>query len=86
MEEGKEKLSNQFNQIASIVLAGVIGVLIAAPLALSYYRDYSLGVIILGLVGGLLVGYRRRRSRPFFYFCLVATLILSSLMFSSIDY
>lgn len=65
-----------FIRYANIVLGGLLGVLIAIPV--SSEAPFQL---ILGLVLGALVGYRRRDSRLFMYMTIVFVLILSSLIY-----
>lgn len=65
----------KFYEVASILLGGLTGLLIAIP--------SSKGLLtVLGLIVGLAIGYRRRKSRIFFYFSGLCVLILLSLIVS----
>lgn len=73
---------SRFREYASIVLGSLMGALIAMPVAAE--ANAALMLVPLGAVLGGLVGYRRRASTFFLYFCIVCILILSSvIMFES---
>lgn len=69
-----------FQQFSTILLAGITGVLILLPLGMSHSPEYLHWFALLGFSAGTLVGYRRRESRMFFYYCLAAVVMLSCLL------
>ena len=77
-----------FIAAATTLLGGVIGVLVALPVSTS---DFVRSKPFLGSLPGWIFfaifvalgmgsGYRRRHSRPFFYFSLLTVLVLASLL------
>ncbi len=70
-----------FYAIASIVMGAFVGLLIAIPITVSTTSRAVAGATLLGLpLLGLLSGYRRRHSRIFFYLCLIAIVVLSTIL------
>jgi hypothetical protein len=73
-----------FHELASIVLASFIGVLIVVPYATilvsNEQRALSLITLLTGAVVGFLVGKRRCKSRLFMYFCMLVVIILSTII------
>lgn len=75
--------SFSFQEVATTILGGFTGCLLALP----FLTADSPATIVYALVGtalGLMLGYRRRQSRFFFYVCLLSVLVLSSLLVKSI--
>lgn len=68
----------QFRSGAVIALATLVGVLVTLPIATA--PGATSWVVMAGAAGGGLVGWRRRESVFFLYFCLVAVLFLSSIL------
>jgi hypothetical protein len=81
MENKAEKTPFSFNHFAAVMLGGISGFLIAAPLALSTATPLAL---IAGFAAGGLVGYRRRNSRGFLYLCFIVVLVLAGVLSSSL--
>ena len=71
---------SKFLQYATIGLSGMVGALIAIAWAPAAGASKGLGIILLGTIMGLLVGYRRRDSKFFFYLTLVCICALSSVI------
>jgi len=71
---------SKFLNIACISVGGMVGCLIAIPLTFSSNGSSKFVVLLASIALGMLVGYRRRGSRVFLYFCLLCVLILSSLV------
>lgn len=70
----------RFQQIATIVLAGITGLLIALPIGLPKGPEASMLYALGGLLFGAVSGYRRRNSKIFMYFCMIASAVLSTLL------
>lgn len=75
---------------ATILLSAMVGILIIYPLALARLSpagspSSGYGMLLLGAAGGALLGYRRRNSRIFLYFCMLAIIILAIVISSSIE-
>lgn len=73
---------DKFYAFSSIVLGGITGILIVLPMAGSSETlsvPYQMSYTLLGAILGAMVGYRRRKSRYFTYFCIAAILCLSIL-------
>lgn len=67
-----------FRTLATMLLSVLTGCLIMIPIA------QESGLLVLGGgVLGLAIGYRRRKSHLFFYFTLISTVILASLITGS---
>jgi 4-amino-4-deoxy-L-arabinose transferase-like glycosyltransferase len=75
----------RFRQYATIFLGGLTGLLIFYPLATSYFFSPVLPYLIFAFsfIAGALVGYRRRNSGIFLYFCMIAIIILAVVISSS---
>lgn len=69
-----------FIQVSTVILGIMTGYLIGIPAAL-YLNLQTPLLLFLFAIGGGLVGYRRRKSRVFFYFALLCVLALSSVIF-----
>lgn len=71
-----------YREVSCVVLGTLIGALISVPLTaqMSGFAGMVVPLLIV-LIGGL-IGYRRRRSAAFFYFCILASLALSWLIFT----
>ena len=67
---------DQFRGLACVVLGAITGVLIGLPLAI----EGRAWIVPVSLIAGLMVGYRRRRSVAFLYFCLVTILLLATVI------
>ena len=86
--QGNEDVS--FISFICPVLGAITGLLIAIPASSivssqdSLASFASLALILLLTCAGGAVGYRRRASREFFYFTLVAILVLSALVYDSL--
>lgn len=69
---------------ATVALGAIMGLLIASPLATIYAQseNFSMAYLTFAVftLGGALVGYRRRKSRAFLYFCMIGTAVLSSII------
>jgi len=78
----------RFRRYASMLLAGMTGLMIAYPYALGYlgtpYKSYL--ILISSFIAGVLIGYRRRNSRIFLYFCMLAIIILASVISLSLGF
>jgi hypothetical protein len=86
IDKNIEKTPFNFNHFAAVMLGGLCGFLVAAPLALSTNTP-AIGALALiaGLAAGGLVGYRRRNSRGFLYLCFVIILVLSGTLSSALS-
>lgn len=73
----------EFMKFAAILLSALVGVLIAFPLIIAGDANNLYFLPIAALLGGL-VGYRRRNSRIFLYFCMLAVIILAFVISSSV--
>lgn len=69
-----------FRELACVLLGGVCGFLASIPLVLSDILPAKFALIPIFTIGGSLVGYRRRKSVVFFYFVLIAILVLTSIL------
>lgn len=65
---------------ATICISTVVGILITLPISIALPGGTSLIPPLFGAVAGLLVGLRKRSSRPFLYLALVSALVLSWLL------
>ncbi len=74
-----------FQTCAAVILGAITGFLISFPIAIGPTAS-KVGLIafIAGGGAGALVGYRRRKSRAFLYFCFVAILVLAGTISSSL--
>ena len=69
---------------ATVVLSGIVGMLIGMPVSGSAGSPLSAALIVVAFGAlGTAAGYRRRRSRAFFYLTLVALLGLATILMSS---
>ena len=75
-----EMIVTRFLQISCVVLGALTGCLIGIPLAVQSGSASGIWIVFSFSALGGLIGYRRRTSRAFLYFCLGAVLILSSLV------
>lgn len=79
---------SSFQATATVILGAFVGVLILAPFAATYAQQGKLvlSVIFLAIGAslGLLIGYRRRESRTFFYFSMVAVVVLAMIISNSV--
>ena len=84
MEESKVQNNSiqysKFLQYATIGLSGMVGALIAIAWAPAAGANKGLGIILVGTAMGLLVGYRRRDSKFFFYLTLVCICALATVI------
>ena len=64
---------------ATVVLAAMVGGLISLPISITADNSQRCALPIMIVLGGLL-GYRKRHNRFFFYFCLVAVVVLATLI------
>lgn len=73
----------KFQHFANITLGGLSGILISTPLAIMS-NDTTKGAIslIIGLIFGLTIGYRRKSSRGFMYLCFIVILVLVGILSS----
>ena len=70
-----------FLQGSSVVLSTIAGYFVSMPLAIAAPTPSQSSLIFgAGILAGLLIGLRRRKSRAFFYFCVTITGILASLI------
>ena len=78
---------HSFLRLANILLSGMTGFLIGYPVAagMTSSNTGSLSVIILTTLAGFITGYRRANSRIFLYFCMLAIIILSVVISSSLQ-
>lgn len=63
-----------------VILGGMVGGLIAFPVASQTMSASGPILLAASTAAGLLVGYRRRKSRPFLYFCLFVIVTLLTLI------
>jgi hypothetical protein len=72
-----------FLQAATILLSAATGLVITLPFA---FGEAGIGgmLAVAGLCLGIIAGYKRRRSRGFFYLSAVALLCVSTLVFSNL--
>jgi len=73
--------SNKFYQVSSVMLGSIAGVLIAVPVSSSIESAWGALLLLLFGLAGVLMGYRRRDSRMFFYLSIVCVLVLSSVIY-----
>ena len=59
------------------MLGALTGALIVIPITTV---EAGAGLVAVGAAAGGLVGYRRRKSRAFFYFAIACALILSTII------
>jgi hypothetical protein len=64
----------------TIILSGFTGVLISMPALFSMHPVIGLPICGLFALAGARIGYKRQESDGFFYFTLVCSLILVSLL------
>lgn len=76
--------ANVFIQSATVFFSVMVGLLATLPLAITNQQGMGTIIVLVGLLLGLAVGIRRRTSRFFFYVSLVATLVLSSVVYSNL--
>ena len=74
----------RFRRIVNIFLGAMVGSLVVYPFALTQNGSTATLLLLFGLAGGALTGYRRRESHVFFYFALVCCCILSALIASEL--
>lgn len=89
MSESPQDNFNKFYALASLVLSVIAGVLIGIPIAMmvpapdqAFSLTHLLVVAAFAVFGGI-AGYRNRKSHLYFYFVLVAVLVLAGLVSSS---
>lgn len=66
-----------FREISAPVLGGMVGLFIAMPLAPGYSPAPALALLALFTTIGVAIGFRRRKSVIFFYFCLISAVLLA---------
>lgn len=64
----------------SIILSGFTGVLISMPALFSMHPILGLPITALFALAGARIGYKRRESDGFFYFTLLCSVILVTLL------
>ena len=70
-----------FRALGCMILGALVASLIALPLVFNNPEAPSrIWLLLPALLMGALVGYRKRHSTFFFYFCLLAVLALSTLL------
>lgn len=74
-----------FREFASIVLGAILGGLIILPFALPDQQASNFWILLVGLFAGGLIGYKRRKSVAFLYFCMIAVVILASVLSARIQ-
>ncbi|MCI5064195.1 hypothetical protein MRY87_00565 [bacterium] len=80
----------RFQTVAAVALGTLTGLLIALPLSPSPGGTDApslFGMLVLpaSAAAGALIGYRRRESRAFLYFCFAAILLLSGTLSTSLE-
>jgi len=70
----------KFKHLSCILLSTIIGVLIAIPLCGGLSSTLRLPLLITSAGLGGLIGKRRKDSVAFFYFCLIAVVVLAWLV------
>ena len=68
-----------FYSLAAVFLAALVGLLITIPVTMAD-RQGSSWLLLVGIIAGGLVGWRRRKSHAFLYFCLVCVIALATLI------
>ena len=72
--------ANQFQSMASVGLSTLTGVLIALPASFISPPPFSTFLPLVGAIVGGRIGYLRRRTRAYFYFVFLVTLVLLSVV------
>lgn len=75
---------NALRPALSIALCGFLGVLISLPISLAIHPALGLPLMLVFAIIGGRIGKKHGHSNGFFYFSLLCTLILLSLMSMSL--
>jgi hypothetical protein len=74
------KTYQEFFGFTCVILGAFAGLLLAMPMVLRSETSFAPLFLVLGMFLGGVIGYRRRKSRVFFYVCLIVILMLSVLL------
>ncbi len=73
----------KLNEIGAVVFGGISGCLAGIPAAAAFGSSLAPLMVTLFTAMGLMVGYKKRKSRPFFYLSLFTTLALTTILAGS---